>query len=130
MMATRKAEATAAVRGHGVGYRMHSLESKRAIAQQCLVPGTSVAGVALAHGVNANLVRKWIHKYRAGEYGEIGASIALLPVTLSDEPATATRPSAPPVQGHIDIELPCRHIRVHGRVDAEALRVVLTVLDR
>ena len=63
--------------GGRAGYRKHSLESKRAIAQQCIVPGTSVAGVALAHGVNADLVRKWIHKYRAGEYGEVSAKVAL-----------------------------------------------------
>jgi transposase len=130
MVVKREFEATAAVRRHGVRYRKHSLESKRAIAQQCLVPGTSVAGVALANGVNANLVRKWIHKYRSGEYGEIGSSIALLPVTLSDVPATATSPSVAPVQGHIDIELPSGHIRVHGRVDVETLRAVLTVLTR
>jgi transposase len=130
MVAKREFEATVAACGHRVRYRKHSLESKRAIAQQCLVPGTSVAGVALANGVNANLVRKWIHKYRAGEYGETGSSIALLPVTLSDVPATATSPSVQPAQGHIDIELPSGHIRVHGRVDVETLRVVLTVLAR
>ena len=130
MVAKREFETTATARGRGVRYRKHSLESKRVIAQQCLVPGTSVAGVALANGVNANLVRKWIHKYRAGEYGEISASIALLPVRLSDVPATATSPSVPPAQGHIDIELPCGHIRVHGQVDVETLRAVLTVLAR
>ena len=26
----------------------------------CQQPGASVAGVALAHGVNANLLRRWI----------------------------------------------------------------------
>ena len=131
MVAKREFEATAAASGRGIRYRKHSLESKRAIAQRCLVPGTSVAGVALANGVNANLVRKWIHKYRAGEYEEIGPSVALLPVSVSDAPATvATSPSVPPAQGHIDIELPCGQIRVHGRVDVETLRAVLTVLAR
>jgi transposase len=131
MVVKREFEATAAASGRCVRYRKHSLESKRAIAQRCLVPGTSVAGVALANGVNANLVRKWIHKYRAGEYGEIGSSVALLPVTVSDVAATvATNPSVPPAQGHIDIELPSGHIRVHGRVDAETLHAVLEALAR
>jgi transposase len=131
MVVKREFEVTAAAGGRCVRYRKHSLESKRGIAQQCLVPGTSVAGVALANGVNANLVRKWIHKYRAGEYGEIGSGVALLPVTVSDAPATvATNPSVPSAQGHIDIELPCGHIRVHGRVDVETLRAVLTALAR
>lgn len=30
------------------------------IVQQCLQPGVSMANVALRHGINANLVRKWI----------------------------------------------------------------------
>ncbi len=66
-------------------YRRRSLEEKRRIVEQCLRPGASVAGVALAHGANANLVRKWIAKYRAGEYGKPGA--ALLPVSVRAEPA-------------------------------------------
>ena len=37
---------------------------KRAVVEQCLGPGASVAGVALAHGFNANLVRKWIVKHQ------------------------------------------------------------------
>ncbi|MEP7457299.1 methylmalonyl-CoA mutase family protein [Phyllobacterium sp. SB3] len=30
----------------------------------CLKPGVSVAGIAVAHGLNSNLVRKWIGNYR------------------------------------------------------------------
>jgi transposase len=112
-------------------YRKHSLEAKRAIVQQCLVPRASVAAVALAHGVNANLVRKWIDKYRAGEYGEVQTAMTLLPVTVSEAPATsASSPSASTPKGHIDIELPAGRVRVHGSVDLEALRVVLTSLAR
>jgi transposase-like protein len=32
------------------------------IVAQCRQPGVSVAGVALSHGINANLVRKWIRQ--------------------------------------------------------------------
>ena len=112
-------------------YRRHSLEFKRTIAQRCLGPGASVAGVALAHGVNANLVRKWIGKYRAGEYGEIQAGVTLLPVTVSESAATSapTQP-APKATGHIEIDLPSGRVRVHGRVDAETLRAVLASLVR
>lgn len=44
------------------GRRVYSRSHKRAIVEQCLQPGVSVAGIALAHGINANLVRKWIVK--------------------------------------------------------------------
>lgn len=35
-------------------------QAKRELVQACLQPGVSVARMALEHGVNANLLRKWI----------------------------------------------------------------------
>jgi transposase len=40
--------------------RRHSEEFKAQVAVACRQPGVSVAAVALAHGLNANLVRRWI----------------------------------------------------------------------
>ncbi|AOE85928.1 IS66-like element accessory protein TnpA [Pseudomonas sp. TCU-HL1] len=37
---------------------------KAQVVQECLQPGTSVASVALSHGINANVVRKWLPLYR------------------------------------------------------------------
>lgn len=37
---------------------------KAQIVQECLQPGVSLASVALRHGINANLVRKWLPVYR------------------------------------------------------------------
>ncbi|MGE1155206.1 IS66-like element accessory protein TnpA [Pseudomonas kitaguniensis] len=37
---------------------------KTQIVQECLQPGVSIASVAMRHGINANLVRKWIPAYR------------------------------------------------------------------
>ncbi|WP_150783596.1 transposase [Pseudomonas fluorescens] len=39
---------------------------KAQVVQECLQPGVSMASVALRHGINANLVRKWIPAYRCG----------------------------------------------------------------
>ena len=39
--------------------RQHSPELKRQVVDECRQPGASVAGVALTHGLNANLVRRW-----------------------------------------------------------------------
>jgi transposase len=39
--------------------RRHSKELKEQVLAECAQPGASVAGVALAHGINANDVRKW-----------------------------------------------------------------------
>ena len=117
-------------RGVGRGpYRKHSLEEKRAIVQQCLAPGASVAGIALEHGVNANLVRKWIHKSRAGEYGTATSAPLLLPVQLREAIDSVRKPGAV-TKGHIDIELPAGRVRVHGSVDAEVLQTVLASFRR
>lgn len=39
--------------------RRHSSEFKAEVLQACAQPGASTAGVALAFGLNANLVRQW-----------------------------------------------------------------------
>jgi len=42
------------------GRRRYDKQAKAELVQACLKPGVSVARVALEHGVNANLLRKWI----------------------------------------------------------------------
>ena len=39
--------------------RYRSLEERRQIVEEALVPGVSVAAIARAHGVNANLLFHW-----------------------------------------------------------------------
>ncbi len=39
--------------------RRHDAEFKAKVLAACNEPGASIAAVALAHGLNANLVRKW-----------------------------------------------------------------------
>ncbi|RWM26895.1 MAG: transposase [Mesorhizobium sp.] len=47
------------------GRRRYDPASKDRLVAACLEPGVSVSRLALEHGVNANLLRKWIKK-RAG----------------------------------------------------------------
>jgi transposase-like protein len=42
------------------GRRRYDKQAKAELVQACLKPGVSVARVALKHGINANLLRKWI----------------------------------------------------------------------
>lgn len=39
--------------------RRHSAELRAQVLSECEQPGASVAGVALSHGINANVVHKW-----------------------------------------------------------------------
>lgn len=38
---------------------------KQELVKRCLQPGVSVAALAMQHGVNANLLRKWITKWQS-----------------------------------------------------------------
>lgn len=106
-------------------YVRRSPELKAAIVAECLVPGASVAAVALAHGVNANLVRKWIEKSRPSTQAEADVSwVAVVP----DTPPPTTRASTP--RGEIEIELPRARLLVRGPVDLAVLERVLASLSR
>jgi len=46
----------------GRRHRRHSAEFKAKVVAECRHPGVSIASVALANGLNANLVRNWLIK--------------------------------------------------------------------
>ena len=94
-----------------------------------------MARVARAHGVNANQVFAWRRLYRQGLLESAHGGVAgLLPVRVVETPvakaaARARRASAHGTPaGMIQVELPKGHLRIAGRVDVEALRVVLEQL--
>jgi transposase len=47
--------------------RRHSAELRAQVLAQCDAPGASVAAVAQAHGLNANLVHKWRGQSRSAK---------------------------------------------------------------
>ena len=105
------------------------------------MPGASVAAIALAHRINANVVRRWIVQHRAGVVcSSVNATPALLPITVASAgklPALARAEMRLPGSKHspmgvieIDIELEAARIRVRGAVDGAALRVVLEMLGQ
>jgi transposase len=68
------------VRVNRTGRRTYWREYKLEIVQECSDRNVSVAGVALSHGINANLVRRWIVQHRSGR---LFAMPAMLPVTVA-----------------------------------------------
>ncbi|HKF06628.1 MAG TPA: transposase [Candidatus Sulfotelmatobacter sp.] len=117
--------------------RYRSLEEKLRIVQEALAEGASVARVARAHGVNANLVFNWCRLYRAGRLGS-GREAKLLPVRVAAEssvPLTSSmrEPAAcllPSWSGTIHIQLPHAQVRLEGSADPVLLRVLLECLQR
>jgi transposase-like protein len=88
-----------------VGYKRdgrcsYDPQAKRELIEASLQPGVSVAKLALMHGINANLLRKWISKYRGQSLAGVSlrpssaAPAAFIPVV----PVRAHRsPITPPV---------------------------------
>jgi len=37
---------------------------KAQVVQECLQPGATISSVAIHHGINANVIRKWLPTYR------------------------------------------------------------------
>lgn len=113
------------------GKRIYAEEFKSDLVRQCLVPGASVAATGMAHGINANLLRRWIVLHGARGHASALAP-ALLPVTLrAQSHAHATPPPcAPSAPQSIEIEFHGARVRLHGHVDAQRLGVVLDVLAR
>ena len=69
--------------------RRHSDELKARVLAACDEPGASISGVALAHGLNANLVRKWRSgrgTKRAGMAITPAAAVQAAPVPLGAAP--------------------------------------------
>jgi transposase len=50
--------------------RRHAVAFKAQVVAACLEPGVSVAAVALANGLNANLVRQWLKAHRQTTVGD------------------------------------------------------------
>jgi transposase len=51
------------IRSDRDGRKQYDKASKRALIEDCLRPGVSVARKAQENGINANLLRKWITRY-------------------------------------------------------------------
>jgi transposase len=56
--------------------RTHSVEFKAQVIQACRQPGVSVASVALSHGLNANLVRRWLNGPDTGSGSDVALEAA------------------------------------------------------
>lgn len=62
--------------------RNHTPELKAQILAACDHPGASVAKVAMAHGINANIVHSWRRLAREGKLPTAQAKAQFVPVTV------------------------------------------------
>lgn len=86
--------------------RRHSAELKMEVVNACGEPGASVAAVAMAFGLNANLVRQWLH---GRGFKRAGGALVLPAATKSAQRfvpmALPAKPLAASPAGDIRVEV-------------------------
>lgn len=127
------------------GRSVYSRSGKQALIAACAQEGASIAAIALSHGVNANLLHKWLRLDRGNAgCGHAQTSVApgtpaasLMPVVIAPSPrvnpeqqanlintASATRPCAALV-----IEIAgARLVIQSGAIDRTTLSAVIACL--
>jgi hypothetical protein len=93
-------------------HRRHSAEFKAQVIQACRQPGVSSAAVALANGLNANMLRRWMREAeRVDPMAVIGQGALALSAAASTGSLPAfvavqmPSPPAAPAESDIHIEL-------------------------
>lgn len=101
--------------------RTHSEAFKQSVISACNVPGVSVAGVALANGLNANQVRHWMRergveppsRRRSEVVTTRGAAAGFVPVALA--------PAAEPVPViRLEVQRGAARVKLEWPVEAAA----------
>lgn len=67
---------------------------KAQVVQECLQPGATVSSVAISHGINANVIRKWLPIYRDKPAASLPAFVPLqsIPKRHTDETVVIALP--------------------------------------
>lgn len=130
------------------GRNKYEPSAKQRLIDACVEPGVSVSGMALAHGLNTNVLRKWLTRARNDSGSDqrrlvesaVQSTAKLLAVSTIAEPATdalvATTERSPTPStarngdalGRINIEIGGARIVVDANVNAMALSTVLDCL--
>lgn len=87
--------------------RRHSPEFRAAVIEACRRPGVSIAAVALANGLNANMLRKWVNDAERTDRREPAGNMELSRCAPA-EPSTGFVPlqlPAPSAPSEIRIEV-------------------------
>ncbi len=106
------------------GRSCYDRKAKRELVEACLRPGVSVARMALEHGVNANLLRRWIDHYRGEQLPVVREPPlpAFVPVVTTPTPEPTALVLSVVFSNGVKLEL--------NGVGAAALPQLLTCLAR
>ncbi|WP_175948775.1 IS66-like element accessory protein TnpA [Burkholderia pyrrocinia] len=114
------------VHGRQPGSRNYTKEFREAVAAEANDPNRSIAEVARAHGLNANMVAQWRRSLLEAQRATSIPNVELLPVDVIDLPAkdvpnhalpqTLDVAASPTMSAscEIEIEVGKRRIRIRG----------------
>ena len=112
--------------------RVYSRKFTSGVVAQCLEPGASVCAIALAHGINANVIRKWLPRQKLAA---ARALATMLLVTIQSAAPVATATSKPHFDvGHgvrrapIELTLGAATVRLPHGFDPLELRNIVQIL--
>ncbi len=106
--------------------RYYSPKLKGQVVAQCQVRGASVAGVALAHGINANIVHRWLREQIAQRMPAARNEFMALALALPLKPAAVQQPAPAPASKPAN---PSCDIRVEVRRSAGTVTVIWPLED-
>ena len=88
--------------------RVHSDEFKANAVAACQQVGVSIAAVAMAHGINANLLRRWVQAGESVQGGELANALSAAKAPAGKAPMAFVPMQLPvpaPTAGEIRIEV-------------------------
>ena len=100
------------------GRRRQSAEFKQRVLAECALPGASVAGVALTHRINANLVQKCLRQARGDGGGAPRVDATFVPVAVGSVVAPTSVVAPAPIQ--IEVRRGAVSARIQWPVSAAA----------
>ena len=98
--------------------RQHSAEFKAKVVSACRQPGVSIAAVALANRLNANLLRRWVVAQERAPTGTASETVSAAPARLPVENGTFI-----PIQVESSGVTAAREIRIELRRGATVVKV-------
>ena len=107
--------------------RTYAQQFKREVVAQCQVPGASVSAIALSHGINANVIRKWLPRRSPGTAAALATMlpVTIEPVVTRKTPMQATLGAARPA---IELSMAGATVRLPAGFDPAELRSIVQVL--
>ena len=110
--------------------RTYAQQFKREVVAQCQVPGASVSAIALSHGINANVIRKWLPRRSPGTAAALATMlpVSIEPVAAAVTPKPGIKPTHSAARPPIELSLAGVTVRLPVGFDPAELRSIVQIL--